>query len=144
MSQPTQHNVELKLRTLRTLWLALFASVGFYFALTFFIGRSEDLETNPTLSLILIVIGLSTTVFSFVIKSKLIARAIELQRIQMVQQAYMVTWAMTEVAGLLGFFDFIATGHRHYYILFIIAAIGFLVNAPRRDHLINAWPRTPI
>lgn len=96
------------------------------------------------MSLILIVIGLSTTVFSFVIKSKLIARAIELQRIQMVQQAYMVTWAMTEVAGLLGFFDFIATGHRHYYILFIIAAIGFLVNAPRRDHLINAWPRTPI
>lgn len=144
MSQPIQQNVELKLRTLRTLWLALFASVGIYFAFTFFIGPSEDVEPNPTLSLILILAGLSTTLFSFVLKSRLIARAIELQRIQMVQQAYLVTWAVTELAGLLGFFDFVATGHRHYYILFIIAAVGFLVNAPRRDHLINAWPKTPI
>jgi hypothetical protein len=144
LTQPIQQNVELKLRTLRTLWLALFGSVGFYFVLTFFIGPSENVESNPTLSLILIVVGLSTTLISFVIKSKLIGRAIELQRIQMVQQAYMLTWAVTEVAGLLGFLDFLATGHRHYYILFIIAAIGFLLNAPRRDHLINAWPKTAI
>ena len=109
------------------LWLALFASVGLYFALTFFVGPSEDVEPNPTLSLILIVAGLSTTLISFVIKSKLIARAIEQQQIQLVQQAYIVAWAVTEVAGLLGFLDFLATGHRHYYILFIISAFGLLL-----------------
>ena len=136
--------MELKLRTLRVLWLALFASTGLYFMLTFFLGRSEAREPNPILSLILIVIGLFTTLFSFVIKSKLIARAIEQQQIQLVQQAYIVTWAVTEVAGLLGFFDFVVTGHGHYYILFIIAACGFVLNAPRRDHLINAWPKTPV
>ena len=126
------------------LWLALFASVGLYFALTFFVGPSKDVEPNPTLSLILIVAGLATTLISIVIKSKLVARAIEQQQIQLVQQAYIVTWAVTEVAGLLGFLDFMATGHRHYYILFIISAFGFLVNAPRRNHLINAWPKTRI
>ena len=144
MAQPIQHNVELKLRTLRVLWLALFASTGLYFALTFFVGRPENVEQNPMLSLILIVVGLSTTLISFIIKSKLIARGIEQQQIQMVQQAYIVAWAMTELPGLLGFLDFFVTGHPHYYILFIISAGGFLLHAPRRDHLINAWPKTPI
>lgn len=132
------------MRTLRVLWLALFTSVGLYFAMTFFVGPSEDVEPNPILSLILIIFGLSTTVISFVIKSKLITRAIEQQQIQLVQQAYIAVWAVTEVAGLLGLLDFFVTGHSHYYILFIIAALGFLLNAPRRDHLINAWPKTPI
>ena len=88
----------------------------------------EDREPNPTLSLILIVIGVSATLISFVIKSKLITLAIEQQRIQLVQQAYIVAWAMTEVAALLGMLDFFATGHRHYYILFIIAALGMLLH----------------
>ena len=132
------------MRTLRVLWLALFTSVGLYFAMTFFVGPSEDVEPNPILSLILIIFGLSTTLISFVIKSKLITRAIEQQQIQLVQQAYIAVWAVTEVAGLLGLLDFFVTGHSHYYILFIIAALGFLLNAPRRDHLINAWPKTPI
>ena len=144
MSQSIQQNVELKLRTLRTLWLALFGTIGLYFMMTFFIERSEDVEPNPTLSLILIVVGLSTTMISLVVKSKLIGRAIAQQQIQMVQQGYIVAWAITEVAALLGMLDFFATGHPHFYILFIISAIGFLLNAPRRDHLINAWPKTPI
>ena len=144
MSQSIEQNVELKLRTLRVLWLALFGTIGFYFALTFFMGPSEDVEPNPMLSLILIVFGLSTTLISFLIKNKLIARAITQQQILLVQQAYIVTWAVTEVAALLGMLDFFATGHPHYYILFIISALGFLLNAPRRDHLINAWPKTPI
>ena len=126
------------------LWLGLFATIGLYFIMTFFVGRSENVEPNPTLSLILIVVGLSTTLISLLIKSKLIGRAIAQQQIQLVQQAYIVTWTVTEVAALLGFLDFMATGHRHYYILFIISAIGFLLNAPRRDHLINAWPKTRI
>lgn len=144
MSQPIEQKVELKLRTLRTLWLALFSTIGFYFMLTFFMGPSENVEPNPTLSLILIVVGLATTLLSLVVKSKLIGRAIAQQQIYLVQQAYIVVWAITEVAALLGFLDFMATGHRHYYILFIISACGFLLNAPRRDHLINAWPKTPI
>ena len=126
------------------LWLALFASIGLYYAFTFFVGPPETVVPNPTMSLILIVIGLSTTLISFLVKSKLITRAIERQQIQLVQQAYLVAWAITELAGLLGFLDFLATGHRHYYILFIISVCGFLLNAPRREHLINAWPKTPI
>ena len=144
MADSVQETVELRLRTMRTLWFALFATVGIYYAFTIFRGRAEDREPNPTLSLILIVIGVSTTLISFVIKSKLINLAIEKQRVQLVQQAYIVAWAMTEVAALLGMLDFFATGHRHYYILFIIAACGMLLHAPRREHVVNAWPKTKL
>ena len=129
---------------MRMLWFALFASVGLYLMLTFFVGPSEDIEHNPTLSLVLIVAGLSTTLISFVIKSKLISLAIEQQRVELVQQAYIVAWVLTEGAALLGMLDFFATGHRHYYILFIIAAVGMLLHAPRREHVVNAWPKTKI
>ena len=144
MANSVQETVELRLRTMRTLWFALFASVGIYFLFTIYVGRSENVEPNPTLSLILIVIGVSTTLISFVIKSKLINLAIEQQRVQLVQQAYLVAWAITEVAALLGMLDFFATGHQHYYILFIIAAVGMLLQTPRREHVVNAWPKTKI
>jgi hypothetical protein len=144
LADSIQETVELRLRTIRTLWFALFASIGLYYAFTFIAGRSEDREPSPTLSLILIVIGVSTTLIAFVVKSKLINFAIEQQRVQLVQQAYIVAWAMTEVAALLGLLDFFATGHRHYYILFIIAAVGMLLQTPRREHVVNAWPKTKI
>ena len=139
-----QENVELRIRTMRTLWFALFMSIGLYFALTIYVGRSEDAEPNDMLSLILIVVGLSTTLISFLIKSKLLTRAIDQQQVQLVQQAYIVTWAITEVAALLGLLDFFATGHPHYYILFIISACGMLLHFPRREHVVNASLKTPI
>lgn len=144
MANSIQETVELRLRTMRMLWFALFATVGVYFLFTLYVGRSEDREPNPTLSLILIVIGVSTTLLSFVIKSKLINLGIERQRVQLVQQAYLVAWAMTELAALLGMLDFFATGHQHYYILFIITAVGMLLQTPRREHVINAWPKTQL
>ena len=129
---------------MRTLWIALFMSIGLYYALTLFVGRSEEVESNDMLSLILILIGFSTTLISFPIKNKLLARAAEQQQVQLVQQAYIVAWALSEVAALLGMLDFFATGHRHYYVLFIIGALGQLLHFPRREHIINAWSKTPI
>lgn len=139
-----QENVELRIRTMCTLWLGLFMSIGLYYALTIFVGRSEDAEPNDVLSLVLIVVGLSTTLMAFLIKSKLLTRAIDQQQVQLVQQAYIVAWAVTEVAALLGMLDFFATGHRHYYVLFFIAAVGMLLHFPRREHLVNASIKTPI
>jgi hypothetical protein len=62
----------------------------------------------------------------------------------MVQQAYIVAWAITEVGGLLGVLDFFTTGDRYYYLLFMIAALGQLLHFPRREHMLNAWGKSPI
>ena len=132
-----QEHFELRMRTLRILWFSMLMSVVIYYVITLFVGPSE-VESNDMLSLILAAVALMTVLVSFFVKSKLITRAVEQQRVQLVQQAYIVAWAVTEVAALLGLLDFFATGHRHYYILFIIAAIGQLLHFPRREHVTNA------
>jgi hypothetical protein len=139
-----QEDFELKIRTLRILWLALIVSIGLYYALTVFIGPREEIEPNQMVTVVLAVIALSTILISFLIKSKLLTRAVEQQQVQLVQQAYIVAWALTEAAAILGLLDFFLTGHRHYYILFIIAALGQVLHFPRRDHVANASPRIPI
>ncbi len=140
----TQENVELRLRTMRTLWMGMILSILGYFVLTLFAGRSEDLEPNPTLSLILLAVAASAALVSFPLKSKLLNRAIEQKQVPMVQQAYIVAWAITEVGGLLGVLDFFMTGNRYYYLLFMIAALGQLLHFPRREHVLNAWAKSPI
>lgn len=140
----TQENVELRLRTMRTLWMGMILSILGYFVLTLFAGRSEDLEPNPTLSLILLAVAASAALVSFPLKSKLLNRAIEQKQVPMVQQAYIVAWAITEVGGLLGVLDFFMTGNRYYYLLFMIAAVGQLLHFPRREHVLNAWAKSPI
>jgi magnesium-transporting ATPase (P-type) len=133
-----QANIEVRLRTMRTLWIAMFLSIGWYYAFTFFAQRSEAITPNSTLFLTLVGVGLLTTLISFPIKNKLITRAVEQQQAQLVQQAYLVAWVVTEVAALLGLVAFYLNGNRYFYILFIIAACGFLLHFPRREHVINA------
>lgn len=126
------------------LWIAMLGSIGGYYVLTLLAGRPEDMTPNPIVSLTLIVIGLTTTLISFPIKNKLLNRAVDQGQVQLVQQAYIVAWAICEVAALLGLLDFFLTGHRHYYLLLIIAAAGQLLHFPRREHIINASFKSPI
>jgi len=123
---------------MRTLWFALLLSVGVYFGFTLFAVRKEGLQPNPTVSLTLLCIAMLTVLVAFVIKSKLLSKAMEQQNPGMVQQAYVMTWAITEVSALLGLLDFFLTNDRYYYFLLIIAALGLLVHFPRREHVVDA------
>jgi drug/metabolite transporter (DMT)-like permease len=147
-AQPNANNpqatVEDRLRTLRTLWIGLVLSIGGYFVVTLFAQRSEDLVPNPTLSLVLLGGCLTTTLASFLIKSKLLNRAIEQQQPPMVQQAYIVGWAIMEAGALLGVLDYFLAANRYYYVLFIIAAVGQLLHFPRREHVVNSAGTKPI
>ena len=72
------------------------------------------------------------------IKSTLLKKAAQQQQVALVQQAYIVTWAITEVAALLGMLDFFVTGNPKFYALFIISALGMLLHFPSRDAVLNA------
>jgi len=146
--EPTDPNtapedIELRIRTMRTLWFAMFMSIVMYYALTFVVERSRTTEPNSTLSLVLLAVAVSITLIAFVIKSKLLKLAVERRQVRMVQTAYIVTWAITEVAALLGLLDFFATGNRYFYVLFLIAAGGMFLHFPRRDHALTAGFKTP-
>jgi hypothetical protein len=129
---------------MRILWIALLMSNVMYYVLTVISGRSENAEPNPTLFLILIAIGITTALISFFVKNTLLARALQQQQVPMVQQAYVTAWALSEVPALLGVIDFFVMGDRYFYVLLIISACAQLLHFPRREHVINAWAKTPI
>lgn len=141
-TQPDQSNqhekIELRIRTMRILWLAFVLSVVMYFVFTLFVGRNETATPNNTLSLTLLIVALSAVLISFLLKSKLLNRAVEQQQVPMIQQAYVVTWAIAEVGALLGLLDFFVTGNRYYYVPILIAGAGQLLHFPRREHVENA------
>jgi hypothetical protein len=139
-----QETFELRLRTMRTLWFAMILSLGGYFAFTLFMGRSANLQPNPTLSLTFVVMAVAAALISFPLKSRLLNRAFEQQRVPLVQQAYIIALAVTEVGGLLGVLDFFATGNRYYYLPFIIAVCADLLHFPQREHVLKASGKTPI
>ncbi len=133
-----QAEIELRIRTLRTLWFALLGSIGIYYGFTLVVERREGLEPNPSLSLSLMCVAMLMVLVAFVIKTKLLSKALEQKSTGMVQQAYVVTWAITEVAAVLGLIDFFLTNDRYYFVLLIIAALGVLLHFPRREHVVNA------
>ena len=142
-SSDPQTNIELRLRTMRILWLAIVMSVGVYYLFTMLAWRSRGIQPNGMMSLVLFGIGLLTTAISFPIKSKLLTQATEKQQVPMVQQAYVVAFAITEVAALLGMIDFFLTSNPYYFIPFIVSGCGQLLHFPRREHVVNAMFKTP-
>jgi multisubunit Na+/H+ antiporter MnhG subunit len=139
-----QQDIEPRMRTMRTIWSAMLMSIGFYYAFTFFAKRPENVEPNSTLFLVLVGIAVSTVLLSFPVKNKLISQAIEQQHVPLVQQSYIVAWALSEVPALLGLLDFYLTGNRYFYVLFLIAVFAQLLHFPRREHVINASFKKPI
>ncbi len=133
-----QTNVEARVMTMRILWMALLMTVVIYYVITIFVTRPEEVEPNPILSLVFICVAVLAVLMSFLIKSRLLSKAVDQHHLGMVQQAYTVAWAITEVAALLGLLDFFKTADRYYPALFIIAALGLLFHFPRREAVVNA------
>src|SRR6185369_10769708 len=98
-SQNNPQAIEARILTMRVLWLAMLTSIAVYFVFTLFTTRKESLQPNPTISLTLVCVAVLMVLVSFVIKSKLLSNAVNQQNTVMVQQEYIVTWAITEVAA---------------------------------------------
>ena len=143
MNSPANQNgapnsIELRMRTMHTLWLAMLMSIVMFYVFTLFAGRPPNGTPNNKLFLVLVCAAVVTTLISFPIKNALIKKAIDQQQPPLVQQAYIVAWAVTEVGGLLGILDFFLTADRYYYVMLVIAACGQLLHFPKREHLVNA------
>ena len=132
------HKIELRLRTMRILWLALLLSIVMYYVYTMVVGRPENAAPNDNIFLVSVAVGVVTIILSFLIKNKAVANAATQQKVELVQPGYIVAWALCEVSALLGMLVFFATSNRYYYGLFILGALGQLVHFPRREHLLNA------
>src|SRR2546425_2642089 len=95
-----QTNIALRYRTLLTLWFATTMSIVLWLVLIHFAASTNPV--NQRLGLLLVSFGLVPMSLSLFVKQILIRKAIDGQNLMLVQQAYVVSWALCEAAALLG------------------------------------------
>lgn len=137
MQQPDP-KIDTRLRTMRTLWFALFLSVGLYLGFTVFAMEPASEPGNRLLSFIFAAVATFIVILSFPIRQKLLQRSVDQQNTMLVQQAFVVAWAMCEVSAILGIVEYMVVGSRDYLVLFLLAAVGMLLHFPKRQHLLDA------
>ena len=133
---PNQPNIALRYRTLMTVWFAMCMSLVMYLVFIHFAAATA--AANRRLTLALICFSVVPMSLSFLLKQIMLARSVERQKLESVQQAYVVAWALCEVSALLGLLDHFATGSNYYYVAFAVAGLGILLHFPQRKHLLAA------
>jgi hypothetical protein len=136
-NDPNQPTIEMRYRTIFILWFAICMSVLMLLVLVQF--TPTHVEGNVRLSLILNSIAIVPVGVSFLLKQQILQQAVARQRIDLVQMAYILAFALCEVAALLGLMDHFANASRYYYYVgFIFAGLGLLLHFPRKQHLLDA------
>jgi len=134
--------IDARYRVLVILWFGIIMSVLMF--LVVIVVVPTQVNKNPTLTLLLNGLGLVPVAASFLLKQVLLAQSAKQQRSDLVQTAYILSFALCEVAALLGLMDHFLTGSRYFYLGFMIAGFGLLLNFPRKRHLEDAesYPKT--
>ncbi len=123
-------------RTLLILWFAMVSSVMMLAVLAQFIPASQTGDLK--LSLILNTTGIVPLGMSFLLKQRILEQAVTQQKLDLVQVAYVLAFALCEMAALLGLLDRLVGGARYYYVGFLLAELGLLLHFPRKQHLLDA------
>ena len=137
MNDQTEPGVELRHRNILIIWAAILMTIPMYFLLIWMSSPPPDRD-NLTLGLMLSLLSILPVAISFLVKSKLLAKSAELQKLEMVQQAYVVGFALCEAAVLLGLLIRFLTDSPYYFAAIAIGALGILFHFPRKQHLLNA------
>jgi F0F1-type ATP synthase membrane subunit c/vacuolar-type H+-ATPase subunit K len=130
--------VDASHRTLRIIWLAILAGVIAIFIVTRLVQPGSGGDSLKVLFWILLTVSVVNFGASFVIKQKLLNQAVAQQKLELVQRAYIVAFALCESIGLFGFIAHIVAGIEHYYFLFVLSGFGILMHKPQRDDLLAA------
>jgi putative exporter of polyketide antibiotics len=124
------------------LWSAFVLSIGIYFLLSIFLLKPDaDSAESRVVTFALTATGVFLAILSFGIKHKFLSQAAEIQSPRLVQTGLIIALALCESAALLGLGDYMVTGNRYYYVMFIVALLGILLHFPKRDHLTAATYR---
>jgi hypothetical protein len=127
--------VDDRYRTLCILWAGLSLSLVLYLVFIQFVPVAA--RPNAKVTLLLNTAGLIPVAASFLFKQALIGKATQSQRIEQVHSAYIISWALCEVAAILGLLDNRTTGSKYYFVGFAVAGLGMLCHFPRKQHLLG-------
>ena len=135
-SDTDQPDIDARYRTLLILWLAICTSVLMFLAFTRL--SSVAAGENTTRTLALSSLGLGPVALSFLLKQRALAKSVASQRLDLVQSAYVLSFALCESSALFGLVVHFTTGSNYSYFAFVIAGIGLLLHFPQKQNLVNA------
>ena len=135
-TETDQADINTQYRTIRVLWFAICLPILFFLAIIYM--SPVAVAENRQLSLVLNGIGVIPVAMSFLLKQKLLAKSIETQRLDLVQKAYVLSFALCESSALFGLTDHSITGSKFYYFSFAIAGLGLFLHFPQKQNLVNA------
>ena len=133
---PNPKVIEARYRILLILWFAMGTSVLLFLVVLRLSAVAA--VNNPRLSLALSSFGIAPVAISFLFKQRILDRSVEKQRLDLVQSAYVLAFALSEISALLGLMDHFLTGSGYYYLGFGFAGLGLLLHFPQKKHLLAA------
>lgn len=145
-------NIEPQYRVMTIIWAAILFSQFMFLMILYFIKpelysfdfRKPLLNSeNAIMVIVLAVVGISTFLMSFVLKSKFLKQAVDMQKTDLVQTATIIGCALSEATTLLGFVLAVAFGYQYFFFWFILGILGVILHFPRRDSLIAASYKNP-
>lgn len=137
MTPQNQINIEGLHRTLLIIWVCILMSVSAFFLMTVFIPSKAEGD-NMIIVYVLIALGFTNVVLSFVLKQSFLAKSVTKQDLKLAQQAYIFALALCESAALFGLMIHFITGSTYYYVPFAFGVIGMLLHVPKKQHLLDA------
>lgn len=133
-----QSNVDARFRSMVILYGAMLVSVSTIVLLPVFIFRPTLNRGLSPLFCALIALAVLILGLSFWLRHKLLSRASEQQNPMIVQQAYIVSWALCEAVCLLGLVTYFVLDSPYYYYFFWVAGFTMIGYQPRRNDLQEA------
>jgi F0F1-type ATP synthase membrane subunit c/vacuolar-type H+-ATPase subunit K len=133
-------------RILMIIWCALFMTQFMFFVVVFFAKpelyqfdfTKPILGENAPLIMIFAVFAISNLVFSIFLAKKFIERAIEEQKISLIQTAMIIGCALSESISLIGIFLAFAFSYQYFFAWIVLGIIGMVLHFPQRDNIHKA------
>lgn len=136
---PIRATVDQRYRGLLIIWAAQFVSFGIFALVMWLIHPARNGANDPLRFWVFDVLGGATFALSFVVKYKLLRRAVAEQRVDVATAAYVLAFVLCEMSAILGLVNYLLSGVPPL-ALFAVAVLGMALHVPRRDNLAQASP----
>lgn len=136
-----QLDIDARYRTLLILWIAQLMSIGVLYLVGTFFGpapSTQSLSSPSALTFAFAAVAMILVILSFVVKGKLLARSVQEQKVELVQNALIVACAMCEGSALLGLVERFVARNSDYNLFFLLAVVGIALHFPKREQLLSA------
>ena len=131
--QEAEARVAARYKVFLILWIAMLMSLGILLGLAVFVTGSG--RPDRTMSYTFFGISIVLVIASLLIKQRQLRQAIEKGQVALLQNAYILGFALCEAAALFGLLDHFVTGSNNYRFMFALAVLGMLVHFPKMDHV---------